>query len=71
VHEPDEDPFGEDRYPFLYLDIERPSAGRDSALVHAGRQFALLAGSGSTRRWERAAGAGWGETDDLLLSWIS
>lgn len=71
MHEPDEDPFGEDRYPFLYLDIERPSAGRDSALVHAGRQFALLARSGSTRRWERAAGAGWGETDDLLLSWIS
>ncbi len=71
VPEPGEDPFGEDRYPLFYLDVERPSAGRDSALVYAGSLHGPLAGSGATRRWRREPGAGWRETEEPVSFWIS
>ena len=75
---PGEDPFGEGRYPLLFLDVERPSTGVESALVHAGRLFGALAGAGATRRWERepfrVAGqegtVGWREGESLHF-WIS
>ncbi len=69
--EPGEDPFGEGRYPLSHLDVERPSAGRDSALVHAGSLYGPLAGSGATRRWRREPGAGWRETEEPVSFWIS
>ena len=50
---PGEDPFGDRRYPLLFLDVERPSTGVESALVHAGRLYGPLAGAGETRRWSR------------------
>ncbi len=68
---PGEYPFGEVRYPLLYLDVERPSAETECALVHAGRQIAPLAGSGETRLWSRDEVGAWRPEDDPLLSWIS
>ena len=70
---PGEDPFGDGRYPLLYLDVERPSTGVESALVHAGRLFGPLAGAGETRRWSRDAGKphGWRQTEEPLFLWIS
>ena len=68
---PGEDPFGDGRYPLLFLDVERPSTGVGSALVHAGRLFGPLAGAGETRRLKRDAARGWCETGDPVASWIS
>ncbi len=58
-------------YPEYILDISRPSAGRDSAFVHAGEHPAPLIGYGETKLWMHPEDGRWVETDDLVSSWIS
>lgn len=67
------------RFPYLSIRIERPSAGKDRALVDTGRTLGFLAGQGETRVWEKVPEARegpdeaehWRPTDEVVSSWRS
>jgi len=58
-------------YPEFILDISRPSAGRATALVHAGGNPGPLIGRGETRVWTRRQDGSWEETREVVSQWIS
>ena len=54
-----------------YLDVTRPSAEENVALVHHGLQAGELAGSGEVARWERAPDGSWSQVGEPITDWIS
>lgn len=61
------------RYPRLTLEVARPSAGRDRAVVEAGVETGVLAGRGVAKVWRRTPDVdgplAWEETDEVFSSW--
>ncbi len=58
-------------YPWYILHVTRPSAGRASAIVHAGSNPAPLIGGGESRVWKRRAATKWIETKKVVSSWVT
>jgi hypothetical protein len=58
-------------YPEFILEISRPSAGKTTAVVHAGDNPAPLIGYGETIVWKRQPDGSWEGTTERISSWIS
>ena len=53
------------------IDIQRPSQGSSTALVHAGISIPPNMGQGETRRWIREMDGNRVETEEIVFNWIS
>ncbi len=55
----------------MFLDVTRPSQGKDRVNIHHGGSFGPLAGWGAVVVWIKNENGEWIETDEILSRWVS